>query len=172
MTVTTSPNPNAPKGRFIPWVITGLLGITVIKYFIVISIISGDPSLAVEKDYSHRAMAWDDEKAARASSDNLGWASALSLNSNPNSPGDSVLGLTLTDERGEPISGARVQLSIFHRARASEIQEASSVTDASGQFTVSVPRSRRGLWEVRLDAIRGTDRFLENRTVVWGEGSR
>ena len=160
------------RGRFIPWVITSLLGITVIKYFIVISIISGDPSLAVENDYSHRALAWDEENAARTSSGNLGWTSALSLKSNPTSPGDSVFGLTLKDERGEPIAGARVQLSIFHRARASEIHEASAVTDASGQFTVSVPRSRRGLWEVRLDATRGADRFLENRTIVWGEGAR
>ena len=170
MASTTPPNPR--RGRFIPWLIAGLLGITVIKYFIVISIISGDPSIAVEKDYSHRALAWDDEKAARASSQQLGWQSAVALRSHATVPGDGVLELTLRDERGEPVNGARVELAVFHRGRASEVHEASAVTDASGRFTVSVPRSRRGLWEVRLDATRGADRFLENRTVVWGEAAR
>jgi len=145
--------------------------VTVVKYAIVLSLMGGDPSIAIEEDYYERAVAWDDERAARAASDALGWTAAIEIGPAPGLPGRGEARIALTDRRGEPVDGARLSARIFHQARAAEATEAVSAAATAGLHRLEVPGARAGYWRVEIEARRGGGRFIEERTVLFGAGA-
>jgi hypothetical protein len=149
-----------------PWAVVALLAATVLKYAIVLAMISGDPTIAIEEDYYGRAIAWDDSRATRAASDALGWSARISIG--PDRLGRAEARVEIADGAGAAIRDAAVSARIFHHSRAGRAWEGDLPRGEDGIHRATVPGARRGLWRVELEARRGAERFLETRTVDWG----
>jgi hypothetical protein len=52
-----------------------------------------------------------------------------------------------------------VRVRAFAVARASHVFEASLAPASDGAYSAALPVDRAGLWEVRVEAVRGRDRF-------------
>jgi len=160
--------PRRRKGLFWPWLAGGLLAATVVKYAVVLALIANDPSISIEEDYYARAVAWDGERAAQAASDSLGWSAAIEIGPAPGLPGRAEARIALRDAFGDPVGGAVVTARIFHQARAAEATVSTVEASADGSCIVSVPGPRPGAWRVEIEAHRGDERFIEERTVLFG----
>ena len=115
-----------------------------------------DPSFAVERDYYRKASDWNAEMAQRAENERLGFRADLTLARLPS--GKHALSLELRDRAGAPVSGARVTAVAFHNARAGRHLELDLRPEATA-YTAEIPAQRPGLWEFRITALAGSDRF-------------
>ncbi|MCU0618023.1 MAG: FixH family protein [Gemmatimonadaceae bacterium] len=147
------------KGLGWPIGIATILFATVASNVGVILITKDDPSFAVEPDYYRKAVEWDSTSARRARSDALGWQVTPTVQVGGT---NSELSLTLVDAQGAPIDGATIAGELLHVARASQMQTV-QFTARNGGYVATVQMPRAGVWELRLDATRGDQRFL--RTV-------
>ncbi len=157
------------KGRFWPWAVAGLLCVTVVKYALVLAMIAGDPSMAIEENYYQKAIAWDETRVEQAASDALGWSARITIGPASGLPGRGEVFIALLDRAGAPIVDAEVTARVFHQARAARPFEETVRAGAVGTLRIIVPSAIRGLWQVELLATRGPHRFVETRTIIWGE---
>jgi nitrogen fixation protein FixH len=147
------------KGLGWPIGIATILFATVASNIGVILITKDDPSFAVEPDYYRKAVEWDSTSARRARSDALGWQVTPTVQVGRT---NSELSLTLVDANGASIDGAMIAGELLHVARASQMQTIQFTARDNG-YVATVQMPRAGVWELRLDATRGDQRFL--RTV-------
>ena len=118
-----------------------------------------DPSFSVEPDYYEKAVNWDRHEAIVRASDALGWTAAIEV-----APADILTGrakvtVRLLDRDRRPVDGASISLEAFHNARASRIVKGTFAEGADHLYAAELPIRKPGLWEFRLEATRGTDRF-------------
>lgn len=163
----------APHVRW-PLFVVGALVLQVVASLITIYLATSNPSYAVEDDYYHKALRWDEIRAQQRRNDELGWR--MTFDVTPPAPtGESArLSVDLTDADGAPIDGATVTVEAFHNARADEILRAPFEARGDGHYRASLPMRRSGLWEFRFVSQRGDDRFtfVETRHLVLDRKSR
>jgi nitrogen fixation protein FixH len=140
-------------GAWFPYMLVGFLLISVGANIYLVIRATNDPSFAVEPDYYAKAVDWDELQAQRVASERLGWEAAITL-------GAGELTVTLTDRAGIPVDDARVEVEVFHNARAQDriIEQLEPV--GPGRYTLTRTFARSGLWEIRLSAVRDADRFV------------
>lgn len=138
-----------------PLGISAVLGLSVIVNLAVMAVAGSDPSFAVEPDYYQKAVDWDRHAARQAASDALGWKAEIALEPGP-SP---RLNVNLLDETGLPVEGATVSIEAFHIARAADIIKSEMKEEAGNRYAAPLAIPRPGIWEFRLAASRGNDRF-------------
>jgi len=141
-------------GRIWPFIIVGLLSISVVANVILLIKATGDPAFAVERDYYQKAVDFDKSQAAQARSDALGWKIELTADREQ-------VQVRLFDAEGHPIGDAEVKVEAFHNARAANIISADLQSEGAGLYAYSGAFSRPGIWEYRLVAKRGEQRFAE-----------
>lgn len=137
--------------------VVAILGATVGVNLYVLRIASADPSFAVEPDYYGKALRWDDELAQRDHNAALGWRVEPALATTP--PAGATLNLRLADAGGRPVRDASVRVRAFAVARAAHVVEATLAAASDGGYSAALPVNRAGLWELRVEAVRGRDRF-------------
>ncbi len=147
---------------FWPAAVIGLIlfGMTMTFGLLFASRVDGGPE--VIPDYYDKAVAWDEAAAARAASDSLGWTARVERTA------EGTLRLVLLNQDGEPVTGARGTLTLTrpHQANFSEVVPFR--VDASG-IASDLPVTARGsgLWDVRIEARRGDDRFVHILRREW-----
>jgi nitrogen fixation protein FixH len=146
------------RGMLWPVAVAGVLGLTVAGNIWLITIANSDPSFAVEEDYYQRGLRWDDELAQRARNVELGWRLLATLAPIERGRG-AELRVALNDSGIAPIANASVVVRALHIARAGQPVEVTLTPEAGGGYHAFVPLERPGLWELRFDVHRGTDRF-------------
>ena len=148
----------APKGGR-AWIagVVLILGTTVAANFYVMHLAGDDPSFAIEPDYYDRALHWDDELAQRERNAQLGWRASPALDAAA-AQGTTVQ-VRLADAAGVPVRDATVRVSAFPIARSAQVAEATLSPRADGAYAAPFPVQRSGAWEVRIEAVRGGDRF-------------
>lgn len=153
------------KGWYWPWIVVAMLLVTVAANLTIIVLASRDPSFAVEPDYYRKAVAWDDHRAQDAANRALGWTMALeavpALEAGVPSLRTEV---TVLDREGVPVEGAAVSVEAFPIARASWIERAGLASRGGGAYAGALRWSRGGLWEFRVTAVRGDERFTRTLT--------
>ena len=160
--------PRAPRGRGLGWPIAMslILAATVVVNLWVMHLARSDPSFAVETDYYARAVHWDDELEQRRRNEALGWQLAPSL---ARGDGDStLLRVRLADAAGRPLGGAAVAVEAFAVARSARIERATLAVapgDEPGAYDGRLRMAQPGLWELRVVATRGGERFTAVRRV-------
>lgn len=152
----------AKKGWYWPLLLvagmSGIVGVNVWMLFVATGDANGS---VVEPDYYRKAVAWDSTMALRAASDSLGWGTELLLSSKPES--SSLLELRISDASGTAVTGARVQATLIHNADASRHVEVVLRDEGDGRYSGAPTLTHPGLWEVRIDAVRGRAHFIETR---------
>ena len=138
-----------------PVMVTLALGFTVGVNFVMLFAASSDPNgTVVEPDYYRKAVEWDRTMARRSASVALGWTARASLAETPG-----ALNVQLADSSGAHIADAEVTATLIHNREASTPLLVSLRSVGDGAYSVDVPSLRGGLWEVRVVARRGGDRF-------------
>ncbi len=116
-----------------------------------------DPSVSVEADYYQKAVRFDAEQALRRRSERLGWR--VSLDATRRTPSEASVSATLVDSLGTAVRGAVVRFTARAVARANDTFTATAVEN-DGRYVAMLPMARRGLWDVDIEAVRGSDRFV------------
>ena len=70
----------------------------------------------------------------------------------------------MVDGEGAPVEGASVSVEAFPIARASWIERIDLASRGQGFYSGACRLSRGGLWEFRVTAVRGDDRFTHTET--------
>jgi nitrogen fixation protein FixH len=115
-----------------------------------------DESFAVEEDHYAKALAFDEHLARERASAKLGWT--LQLDALP-SAGGATISARLLGLDGKSVEGLELTYEAFHLARGSEILRGTLVATAGGGHEGTLPMFRPGLWEFRLRAGRGKERW-------------
>lgn len=125
-----------------------------------------DPSFAVEEDYYDRAVHWDDAAAQERRNAELGWRVDADLDR------AGRVRLSLADGDGDPIEGAAATVQMFHGGRAADRQVVAMEPVGEGVYEGVGAVDREGLWELRLVASRGDEKFTAVVQCVVASGAR
>ena len=158
--------------RLWPVALVGVLAVTVAAN-VTLLIAARDPhASAVESDYYDKAVAWDSTQAVRRRSDALGWR--LEARIAPVSRRAARVEVRLEDRRGAPIDRARLEVEAIHDCEPDRPVRGELRFVGDGRYAAALPLDRAGLWELRLDADRGSDRFLASvrREAPWSSPPR
>ncbi|HSR15089.1 MAG TPA: FixH family protein [Gemmatimonadales bacterium] len=145
------------SGRLWPIALVAVLVMTVAANALLLWAANDEQSLAFEPDYYRKALAWDSTAAAIARSAALGWTARGSIE-----PGDGrtgILSITLTDSLGQPVPDAALTATATPIAHGSRVASV-ALAGQEGIYRGSFPLVYQGLYEIRVEAVRGTDRFL------------
>lgn len=142
-----------------PVLVTAALAFTVGVNVVMFVAANADPNgTVVEPDYYRKAVEWDRTMARRAASDLLGWSARVSLA--PAAGGRRHVTVSVRDSSGAAVTGAEVHVTLIHNREASQPVQATLALGADGAYFGDVGVPRQGLWEVRVDARRGEERFV------------
>lgn len=145
------------EGHLWPWGLGLVLAVTMAGNLWVMHVARSDASFAVEPDYYRRALAWDSTRAQEARNATLGWQ--LEADLVPTGDGRARLEVQLRDAAGTPVTGATVAVEATHNARAADIVRATLDPGPWGGYSAELAAARRGLWQLRFEVSRGTERF-------------
>jgi len=144
------------RGLGWPIAISLVLAITVGANLLLLRIATEPNAYATEPDYYRKAVAWDSTAAAERASTATGWTCDAAF-----APHGKTLELTirLADASGAPVDGAALHVTAIHNLAAATPSELAGVARGAGTYTATLPVARAGLWELRVAASRGKERF-------------
>lgn len=187
--MTTRNRGAIPASILWPGMVCSIIGLSLTISMSTLRFATGDPSVAAEESYYEKAMRWDEFAELRDRSAALGWSASVQIQklstSEPVRAGvetessTAVLGdvkpipqreirITLVDAGGAPLHGATVKAFCFHHARRAETFTVELGESKPGVYTGGAAMPREGLYEVRIDATRGDDRFFTKLDVPTG----
>jgi nitrogen fixation protein FixH len=114
--------------------------------------------------YYERAARYDEEIDQAARNRALGWELAVAVERRA---GGDALTVALRDAaRGAPVTGARVTITGYHRARAARELHLTPAEGAGapGRYQAPAPAGR-GHYDLVIAAERGADRFVQRAVV-------
>ncbi len=137
--------------------IVTVLALTVAANVFVAVLANDDPSVSVERDYYQKAVRFDADQALRRRSERLGWHLTLDAAAVPG--GGATLTVRLADSTGAPVRGALMRFSARHVARGDDVITGTA-REAGDAYVAAMAMARRGLWDVDIEVMRGSDRFV------------
>ncbi len=141
------------KGGWWPIALGTVLTLTVAANGFLFFQATRDGGMPIESDYYRKAVAWDSTMAQAVRNRTLGWRVEAALDR------DGVLSVDLTDRTGVPVTGAAVSVDGFPIAFVDGGFTAALTADTGQRYRGSVTLTHTGLHELRVQAVRGTDRF-------------
>jgi len=147
-------------GRLWPAAMIAVLALTVLANVAVLRLAHDPDAAIVEPDAYPKAVAWDSTAARRDASDALGWRATATIDpiAGTGAAARAVVRVHIVDRAGRPVDGARVMVEAIHnRERRRPFATLSGCGD--GAYDASLPLPRAGLWELRVNAERGDERF-------------
>jgi nitrogen fixation protein FixH len=135
-----------------PMIVAGFLFLSIGFNVALLVSAKRDLHFFVEPDYYQRAARWDEEMARAAKSAALGWEIDLAISDR--------LTVDITDPLGHPVSGARVRVEAIHNTRGTGPLLIECTERRAGSYVADRTLDRSGLWELRISAERGAERFF------------
>ena len=154
-------SPILRKDRLWPTIVVGALVVDVAVGLVMMHVAANDPHAAIESNYYQKAVAWDSTIAQSHRNTALGWTLEPSLGAI--TPGHAApLTLRVHDGNGVAVTGATLQVEARQVAYADEVVHATLTAAGDSNYVAELPMTRPGLWELRIVATRGNDRFTAN----------
>jgi nitrogen fixation protein FixH len=126
----------------------------------VLAAVLDDPTFSTEPDYYRKAVDWDAHMARTRESAALGWTVRARVEpAASDRGGEPSLSVVLSDQRGEPVAGARMQALAIFNARAARPLALALAEVAPGRYRAALGSYHAGLWELRLTAERAAERY-------------
>ena len=154
-------------GRHWPLIIVGILVGNFVAVGTLIYFSGSDPSHVVEDNYYERAVTHDATRAQQRENARLGWNAAVAMVL-PSGAGEAEVAVRLVDSEGNAITGAALEFTTYHRARAGTRLTLGLREASPGNYTAPLDSRRRGLWHVSLIARRGALTFTHETTAELG----
>ena len=136
-----------------------ILGATVVGNLVMMKVANGDPSFAIEPNYYQKAVQFDSTLAEERRSATLGWSATSTIVAGGTGK-MRIVTVHLLDAQQQPVQGATVTITALFNARANDVLSATLRESAPGQYEAPLKARYPGQWEVRVDAVRGTDHFV------------
>ena len=149
------------SGRLWPWFIAALLVATAGGQFVMAYAATHDPTFAVEPDYYRKAVAWDTTMLRERENLKLGWRAHGSM---VRSGAGAEVRIAVTDSTGSPVAGADVRVVAIHNLDSGH-RLAITLRESGLAYIGDLPGAHRGLWELRVDVVRGTGHFTPSLRV-------
>jgi nitrogen fixation protein FixH len=144
------------RGAWWPVAIGGVLAVTVVANVYMLRAASAPGATATEPDSYRRAMAWDSLSAEAARSAAIGWSADAQLAR----AGDRVrIEVRLRDAAGAPVRNANVSVIAIHNLESTR-RTSFALVAVGDHYAGLLPSGRAGLWELRITALRGADRWV------------
>lgn len=156
--------PRRGSGWQWPVIIVGLLCSHIGLMSWAVALATRDRNGVVVPDYYAKSLRWDEEKAALAKSDALGWKVALAVGADRDVLDQRNVTLTLTDSDGKPVGAGAgvvsVELTYLHQARPLEVQTLKLKAENSGVFTTQLRVPHSGFHTFTVRANVGENKFM------------
>lgn len=136
-----------------------------ILWTVAISVTSQDASHAVVNDYDQQALRWDDVKQRRAASEALGWHATASFGDSADVRNNREVSIQIVDDQNQPVQNAKVDVRVFHRGHAANVQTITLDHVSDGCYQTSMPVRHDGWWV--FDGVAQVDdkEFLINTSI-------
>ncbi len=109
----------------------------------------GDRSFAVEPDYYAKAINYDDVIDQHARNAELGWKLEAPRTIDRDDSGSVVWTATVSDQHGEPIENASIEIEAFGKLRSKERFAISGKPVSPGVYHATMEITTIGAWELR-----------------------
>jgi nitrogen fixation protein FixH len=146
-------------GALWPAAVVGALTVTVAANVAMFVLANGGNRAVVEPRYYERAVAWDSTMAEIARSEATGWTATAVLAPGADRARDPRLTVRLADRAGRGLEGATVRVEAIHNLDSERGVHATLLARGNGVYATDLPLRHRGLWELRVTASRGGERF-------------
>jgi len=145
-------------GAWWPVAMVAVLGVTVAANAWLLVAANDPNAVVVEPDYYRRALRWDSTSAEAAASARLGWRADAAIGALDDA-GRAGVRVRLSGADGQPVTGARVELTAIHNREAA-LHRTATLAGAGGDYAAEIELAHAGLWELRIDARRGAEHFV------------
>jgi nitrogen fixation protein FixH len=145
------------RGTQWPVIIIALLVATAAGQGVMVWKATHDSTLAIEPDYYKKAVAYDQVIAQEAVNASLGWRAVATVGSE--------VAVTLTDRDARAIDGAVVTVTAIHNLDGAHHIIGRLAATGAGRYAAPLPLDRVGLWELRIEAARGAEKFTSSLRV-------
>ena len=139
--------------------------IQAVIWTVAITITASDTSHAVVAGYDEEALHWDDVRRERTASAALGWTSELKVSSSADLRDFRIVTVQLADRHKQPVENAILELDVFHRGRAANVQTISFNEMGPGVYSAKIRIDRTGFWQFSGFAKQDTNQFIINERV-------
>lgn len=128
----------------------GIIGFFVIQmtlWGVALFITHNDPSHRVVADYNQRTASWDQHRQELLASQQLGWTATIEVAPEADLKGNRQISLVVTDDQKKSLDLDKVQLQVFHRARAAEVQTVEMKAVAPNLWQGVAKMKKSGRWQ-------------------------
>lgn len=158
-----------------PIYLGGLLGMSVMAQGVLVYVATRPDAPRPIGNYYQRSLSWDADAAVLEASRALGWSVRVEV------PGDTPhaagmprpVDVRVLDRDGDPVAGLAGQLHVLRPsdARLSQSGTLTEIPHRPGTYRTLVRLDLPGLWEFRLDARQGSQRFVHTQRLNVSAGS-
>ncbi|TWU47348.1 FixH [Rubripirellula tenax] len=159
-----SKNERRAKRFWVSLVVT-LLGIQLLIGFVAIRLATGDPSAAIVPDYHNAALNWDVSQRAITAADRMGWTVSIATSDVADARGMRATEISILDDQDQPVDDLRIMASIYHHARAANVQTFAIESIGQGRYLTLAPMQRPGLWQMEL-MIEGAEQLIKKSSEI------
>ncbi|MDH5771539.1 MAG: FixH family protein [Rhodospirillaceae bacterium] len=150
---------NRSPGWWYPWLFVGGLGIVVIVNGILVYFATNSwTGLSTDGHYD-KGLAYNQTLDAQRQQDALGWK--VDFNYDPNGN----LSVKFIDANGAPLDGLTVTANLYRPSQDNVDYGVALQPAPLGSYQTQLQLPLPGLWEVRLNAVRGSDTFRLRRRI-------
>ena len=147
-----------------PLIVIGLLGTHFVLMIVAATIATHDRSFAVMPNYYEQGLNWDKSQALKRQSEKLGWKITIAPATTVDSAGRRAVEIVLADAQGHAIPSARVEITYFHHANATQLFEIAGTTSHDGRIALLTPMRTAGFYDFRCTASANNVNFATTIT--------
>ena len=154
---------DAKRGSWIPWIFVGCFGIVFLVNGIMVYVATTTwTGIAVNRAYD-KGLTYNRNLEAAARQEALGWNVSLVTDVTADLAGK--LEVALHDSDGAPLQRALVVVAFERPTHEGYDFAVELAPDGAGTYTAPFTAPLPGVWDLRLVATRGTDRFVTTERV-------
>ncbi len=142
-----------------PGFVVALLLLSIVAAFQALFAARSDGGAQVVESYYDSAIAFDEEQAAQAASDALGWSAAVEVGACEG--GLCAVDVTVQDREGAPVEGLTGLLRVSRPQAAAVVARLPlAASEVPGVYRQFVPVNADGLWDFAITARRADEQFV------------
>lgn len=148
-----------PRDKWIPWYFVLFFAFIALVNGVMVWLAVGTHTGLVTEHPYEKGLAYNQVVDAEQAQEALGWSGNIAFDKN-------LLAFTLLDRAGAAVEANRITAHFMRPTQDGMDFDVTLARTLDGTWQAEVTPPHNGLWEVRVYAERGTERFQQARRVV------